>query len=224
MSLAPRYQEMLLNASLPDKDAYTEEEFFALDERAEGRWEFVPLHPSPATGNGALQAGRLGLIRAMAGGTPDHSAIAGNILSTLTTSLRALGNRTCRVFGSDLKISAADGRKTYPDLSVVCGKLQMYEARRDTVTNPLVIVEVVSKSTEDDDRNGKWQSYQTIPTLAHYVLAASDRPRLDMYTREENGWHYQAIDGLEGLVTLSALGVTLALSDIYDLVEWEAGN
>lgn len=205
----------LFENTLLEKDHYTEAEYFAWEDQARGRWEFRPEGPPDVLGR------CLGLIRAMSGGTPDHSAIASNTITALTVALRAAGNQMCRVFNSDLKVHCADGLNTFPDVSVVCGTLSRYGRRRDIVTNPLLLVEVLSPSMAADDRGEKWMSYQTIPALQHYLLVSVDRPRVELYTRENAGWHFEAWDGLEAHVALPALGVTVALTDVYALVEFQ---
>ncbi len=204
-----------LAESLLDKDWYTEDEYFAWNERSPERWEFVPDGPPDALGR------RMGSIRAMSGGTPDHSAIAANLITTLNNAFGAAGKKTCRVFGSDLKVNAADGRKTFPDVSVICGPLSFHRRRTDTVTNPMLIAEVISPSTELFDRGEKWTSYQTVPTLQHYLLLSASQIRAELYTRQETGWQYETYHGLGARVSLTALGVTLTLADLYALVDFD---
>ncbi len=214
MALPALYAE----ESLLDKDWYTEDEYFALDERSNDRWEFLPAGPPNVDGS------RLGRIRAMSGGTLDHSAIAGNLVTALNNALRGAGIRTCRVFGSDVKIHLLEGHNTYPDMSVVCGRPDLYWKRRDIFTNPIFIAEVLSPSTEAHDRNKKWASYQTIPTLQHYLLVTTDRARVELYTREGGGWRLEVWEGLEAELPLPALGVTLAVADLYALVDFESAT
>lgn len=210
MALPATYAE----AFLPDKDRYSEDEYFAWEDAAPGRWEFLPTGPADPQGR------RFGLIRAMSGGTPDHSAVAMNLGTALINALRVTGNQICRVFNSDLKVHCADGLNTFPDLSVVCGALTLYGSRRDMVTNPVLTAEVLSPSTEGDDRGSKWVSYQSIPALQHYLLLATSRPRVEVYTRQETGWHFEAQEGLDAQVSLPALGITVALADVYALIEF----
>ena len=218
MTVPQRYAD----AVLPDKDAYTEDEYFAFEERALGRWEFVPCGPPRPDGDrlGTIRALN-GEIRGMSGGSPDHSAIAGNLITALNLALRKRDNQMCRVFTADLKVHCSDGLNTFPDASVVCGALNFYGRRRDVVTNPLVLAEVLSPSTETYDRGDKWVSYQTIPSLEHFLLVSASEPRVEIYTREEHGWHFVGVKGREALVALPALGVAVALSDLYALVEFE---
>ena len=198
-----------------DKDWYAEDEYFALEDRSPDRHEFLPDGPLNPDGS------RLGRIRAMSGGTLDHGGIAGNLITALNIALRGMGIRTCRVFGSDVKIHPPEGRNTYPDVSVVCGKSSPYRARNDIFTNPIFVAQVLSPSTEAYDRNAKRLSYQTIPTLQHCLLLAADQARAELYTRDENGWQYKAYEGWETAVPLPALGVTLALADLYEGMEFE---
>ena len=203
---------------LLDKDWYTEDEYFALEDRSPDRWEFLP------DGLPARDGTRLGRIRAMSGGTLDHGSVGGNLVTALNVALRAAGVRTCRVFGSDAKVHPLEGRNTYPDVSVVCGRPDFYRKRRDIFTNPIFVAEVLSPSTEAYDRNEKRESYQTIPTLQHYLLLAADRARVEVYTREEEGWHYDVREGSEAELPLPALGLILALADLYALVDFKADD
>lgn len=200
-----------------DKGRYTEDEYFALEECSRVRLEFVPTDPPNPFGP------RLGIIRAMVGGTLDHAGVIANLMTALMLALRGTGNRLCRVFGSDLKIHTADGRNTFPDMSVVCGAPAFHRGRRDILTNPILVAEVLSPSTQADDRTDKRQSYQTIPALQHYLLLAADSARVEPYTREEGGWRSETIgpDTADAQIPLPRLGVTLALSDLYDRVEFD---
>lgn len=197
---------------LVDKDWHTEDEYFALEDQSQARWEFVPDGaPGP----------RLGRIRAMSGGTPRHSAIAMRLGRKIGNALEDTGNQMCEVYGSDLKVHTADGRNTFPDVSVLCGAPSFYQMRRDIVTNPILIAEVLSPSTEADDRTEKRLSYQTIPTLQHYLLLAADQTRVELYTRAEaGGWHFEVWETQNAQIPLPALGITLALSDLYALVDF----
>ncbi len=218
MALPLRY-EALAEIEILDKGRYTEDEYFALEDRSPDRWEFIP------TDAPGLVGPRLGIIRAMSGGMPDHAGIMGNLITALNIALRGAGNRTCRVFTSELKVHNADGRNTYPDVSIVCGKLNFHRGRRDIITNPTLVAEVLSPSTQADDRGDKRKSYQTTPTLQHYLIVAADAPRVELYTRDAQGWRVETLsmDKADGQIALTGLGVTLALADLYDLVEFESG-
>ena len=168
-----------------DKDWYTEDEYFALEDSSPDRWEFLPDGPLNEAGVS------LGHIRAMSGGLPKHSALAMRLGRRLGNALEAAGNQMCEVYGSDLKVRTEDKRITFPDISIVCGRLAYYSGRRDTVTNPIFLAEVLSPSTEGEDRSRKRISYQTIPTLQHYLLLSVNEIKIELYTREEDGWHYE---------------------------------
>lgn len=199
MALPQRYVE---------KDFYTEAEYLAWEEDAPYKSEYVngriiPLH---------------GEIRAMSGGTSDHGVISANIIGTLWVALKGGG---CRVLTSDIKLHSGDGSLRYPDVSVVCGEIKYHGRGRIVMTNPLVLVEVLSPSTEIADRGEKMLGYQSIDSLQSYLLVDQYAARLEQYARKENGhWDYQVVEGREGVVTIPALQVTLSLSDIYDGIEF----
>jgi len=195
MALVQQYQYI-------EKECYTEDEYFEFERTSFGRWEYVK-----------------GEIRAMSGGTADHSTIAGNIARALGNALVPKG---CRVFGSDMKVHTRADVNTFPDVSVVYGPLGFYQGRKDIITNPLLVVEVLSDSTEAYDRGDKLRFYQTIPTLTDYLLVAQDEARVLLYTRHEDHWHYRDISGLTSAVHLPSVETTLALSDIYALIELTA--
>ncbi len=198
-----------------DKDWYTEEEYFALEDSSPVRWEFLPDGPPNP------KEPRLGRIRAMSGGSPKHSALAMRLGRRLGNALEDAGNQMCEVYGSDLKVRTADERTTFPDISIICGALTFHLGRRDTVTNPILIAEVLSPSTESDDRNEKRASYQTIPTLEHYLLVSADRARIEVYTREEGNWRFELWEDMEAELPLPALGITLALAGLYARMKFE---
>jgi Uma2 family endonuclease len=141
-----------------------------------------------------------GEIYAMAGGSRRHNALASRVSAALEVS------RTddCIAFQSDQKVRVlATGKATYPDASMVCGPIEGDPADPSgaTITNPTLIVEVLSPSTEEDDRGNKWQHYQKIPSLTEYVLVSQDHPRIEVYRRLPSGaWEYRDIT--EGTVRL----------------------
>ena len=195
---------MALQRQYEEKDAYTEDDYFAFERTAFGRWEFVG-----------------GEIRAMAGGSDDHNAIVTNIG-------RVLGNamvpRGCRVYISDMKVHTGDGINTFPDVAVVCGPRRYHRGRTDVVTNPLVLVEVLSDSTEGYDRGEKFDHYRTIPTLADYLLVSQREPRVFHYSLSGDHWAFREAAGLDASVSLPSIEATLALSDVYALIEFGDGG
>ena len=153
-----------------------------------------------------------GEVFAMAGGTEPHA----NIISNLHLALRlALRDRDCKVYTDALgvRIEAAD-LYTYPDLSVVCGERELYGPRKTALLNPLVLVEVVSPSTENYDRTAKFDLYAQLPSLKAYVLVAQDAPSVHVYSRD--GPHWQFVHTSEGEARLPALDASLPLAEIYN--------
>ena len=150
-----------------------------------------------------------GEIYAMAGGTPEHAALAMAIGAALVTQLRDKG---CRVYSSDLRVRVqATGLTTYPDLTVVWGPAQADPASDTTVLNPVVVVEVLSPSTEDYDRNDKRENYVQIPSLKDVMLVAYDRAEIECWSREGPTWNHRraaAGDQIRLVGTPAALDVT----------------
>lgn len=191
---------MALARQYVEKDFYTEAEYLALEETAVEKSEYVD-----------------GQIRAMSGGSEPHAAIPVNIGAELKAALRGRG---CRVLSSDMKVWAA-GAFYYPDLSVVCGPSTYRGRNKHTITNPVLVVEVLSPSTESKDRGGKFIRYQQIETLRSYLLVSQTDPRVEMFERGENGhWDYAMVTGLDSMIAMPSLNITLALSEIYDQVDF----
>jgi len=155
-------------------------------------------------------------IFAMAGGTAEHSKICVNIGGELRTRLKG---KPCDTFESNLRLKIkATGLRTYPDVSVYCGPLERAEddPYRETYTNPTVLFEVLSKSTEGYDRGLKSQNYRRIETLRAYALVSQTNPYVEIYERQpDNRWLLREVTGLESVLTISSIGVDLPLSEIY---------
>lgn len=154
-----------------------------------------------------------GEILAMAGGSRRHNALALRVGAALDR-VRKPG---CHAFQSDQKVRVlATGRATYPDVTVVCGELEgdPVDPSGATITNPTVLVEVLSASTEHDDRGSKWLHYQLIPALQEYVLVSQSEPRVERYRRLPDGrWEYT--DHTGGSVPL-VTGAEIDLASLYD--------
>ena len=110
----------------------------------------------------------------------------------------------------------------YPDLVVVCGERQFHDEHRDVLLNPTLIVEVLSPSTEDNDRAGKFERYRTwLPSFTEYVVVHQSQPRIEHHLRQsEEQWLLTTIDGLHATVGLSSIGCELKLSDVYEGVRF----
>lgn len=160
-----------------------------------------------------------GEIFAMARGSAPHSLITTNWIGELRNSLKV---RRCQVFSSDLQVVCPTGLRTYPDVSVVCDQPELEDKHQDTLLNPLLIVEVLSKSTEAYDRGRKFDHYRTIPSLQEYVLVAQDRIHVDHYARQETGqWLLTTFTDSDESVKLPALDCAIPLVEIYANVAFE---
>jgi len=154
-----------------------------------------------------------GVVYAMAGGSRRHNALAQRVGVALESGRR----RGCVTFQSDQRVRIlATGRSTYPDVTVVCGPIEgdPAEPAGPTISNPTLLVEVLSPSTEEEDRGNKWRHYQQLPSLQEYVLVSQTDPRVEWYTRLPAGaWEYR--QATRGVVEL-ALGPKLDLGWLYD--------
>ncbi|HZP85004.1 MAG TPA: Uma2 family endonuclease [Chthonomonadaceae bacterium] len=161
-----------------------------------------------------------GVIVAMAGASPEHDRIAVDILRHLGNQLE---RSPCEPFSSDMRVRVPTcNRYYYPDVSVACGGSQ-FEALVGvrSLLNPKLIVEVLSESTEKNDRTDKYDCYRTLASLATYVLVAQDRPRIEVFTRQpDDTWRHEVAKGLEAVLALPAIGCELKLADIYARVEF----
>ncbi len=186
-------------------DTYTLEEYLVMEEAAEYKSEYHG-----------------GKIVAMAGGSFDHNTIGQNAGSAISNQLRAK-NKSCRVANSDQKIYIDNYDKgVYPDVSVFCDKPQFHKGRKDIITNPILVVEVLSPSTEGYDRGAKFTQYRSIPSFKEYVLIAQDKAWVEsFYKVEEDVWRISNAEGLDSKIQLFSLGIEITLADIYHLVDFE---
>jgi Uma2 family endonuclease len=158
-----------------------------------------------------------GQIYGMAGGTPEHAALAAAVTGLLFGQLR--GGR-CRVHDADLRVRVREtGLTTYPDVTVVCGPRERDPEDAHAVTNPTVIVEVLSPSTEPYDRGDKFEHFKRMPSLEQYVLVSHRARELEVFTRgASGGWEHRAYrDGERA--DLPSIGASLAVSELYDAAE-----
>jgi Uma2 family endonuclease len=186
----------------PIKTTFTPAEYLAMEEVAEYKSEYYN-----------------GEIFAMSGGTTDHSLIAVNLTTALSQRLEPT---PCRVFNSDMRLYIErSGLYTYPDGMVICGKIELVKGRNDTVTNPLLIVEVLSESTRDYDRGARFNFYKQIPTLQEYVVVESERPHVECYRRTAGDqWLVEMVDDLDATVRLESIACDIPLRQIYSKVSW----
>lgn len=158
-----------------------------------------------------------GRMYAMSGGSARHGFIIANCVRELGNQLK-MG--PCRVASSDLRVRVSPGGLyTYPDVVVVCGEPQYADGRIDTLLNPVLIVEVLSPSTEAYDRGFKFTQYRKLESLQEYVLVSQGEPRVEVFCRQSTGdWLLSDCAGLEATCRLDRVGCALALAEIYDKV------
>ncbi|MFT3775337.1 MAG: Uma2 family endonuclease [Minicystis sp.] len=178
------------------KLSYTFAEYLAIDEGSEVRHEYVN-----------------GEVFAMSGGTLEHSQIAANLISTLSAQLRG---RPCVVYTSDARVRVrATGLATYPDVTVVCGAIERDPENKHTITNPVVLVEVLSDSTEGYDREEKFSHYRRIPSLREYLLVSQHEQRIEHLSRNDDGsWTLRDVTPPE-IVRIPSIGCELSLAEVY---------
>jgi Uma2 family endonuclease len=150
---------------------------------------------------------------AMSGGTPRHSALKVNLLAFLH---RTTEGTPCRPYDSHLKLRvAASGLATYADVAVICGALVPDREDANAATNPVVVIEVLSPSTEAWDRGWKWEHYRSMASLRHYLLVDQGTERVEHYERLPDGsWRY-TVHLAGSVVPLTAIGVDLPVASIY---------
>jgi len=173
------------------------EDYLALERRSETRNEYLD-----------------GTNFAMTGASRRHNLLAGNVYTAFRTQLRSHG---CEVYVSDMRVKVSvTGLYTYPDVVVVCGEPQFEDAEVDTLLNPKVVVEILSKTTEDYDRGTKFVHYRTLPSLTEYLLVSQDQIHVEHYLRESGGWLLTETGRREDVIELPSVGARLALAEIYD--------
>ena len=155
-----------------------------------------------------------GVITMMTGGSAAHVTIAMNLAFALRQALRGTG---CRPFGSDMKV-IANHTVRYPDISVTCRPVG---DRDDHLSEPVLIIEVISPSTEREDRGRKKFDYFATPSIRQYALIEQDARRIDLYTRTATSWTDEIIEG-DAVLKLSSIGVEVSLDAIYEDTELDA--
>jgi Uma2 family endonuclease len=175
---------------------YTRAEYISLERASNVRHEFLN-----------------GVIYAMAGGSREHAAIAANVITALSLALRG---RTCSVHSSDLRIRVVEtGLETYPDVTVVCGHAEIDPEDRHVVTNPVLVVEVTSPSTEEYDRGEKLAHYKRIPSLREIVLVGHREKVVEVIRREDDGSWTSREARPTATASLASLGCDLAVDEVY---------
>ena len=181
---------------------YTPEEYLAIEEAAEYRSEYYK-----------------GKIFAMAGGSINHNRIVRNLSRKLD---QALLNSKCEPFMTDVKVWVEQKDLfTYPDVIVVCGEPEFYQDRDETITNPIIIIEVLSDSTKNYDRNEKFEFYRALASFGEYILIDQHRIHVEhFYLESKKKWIYTDYSDLNDVLKFNKIEFQLSLKDIYDRVEF----
>jgi Uma2 family endonuclease len=175
----------------------TPEEYLALERKSEIKHEYFA-----------------GEMFAMVGASKRHNLIAANIIRILGNQLL---ERPCNVYPSDMRVKvSATGKYAYPDIVVACEEEKFDDAQNDTLLNPVIIIEVLSESTEAYDRGKKFEHYQYVESLTEYILVAQDPYRIEQYVRQgDKEWRYFEYHNAEDVMKLEAIGCELTLKDVY---------
>lgn len=189
-----------LNFMAIDSKTYiTPEEYLAIERVSERKSEY-----------------RAGEMFNMSGGSLAHNLISVNVVASLHSQLK---KRQCKVFPGDLRIKiSSSGLYTYPDVSVLCGPAVLDDIQNDTLTNPTVIIEVLSPSTEAYDRGEKFEHYRKLESLAEYVLISQEKRHIEVFSRQPDG-RWLLNETSQGAARLRSIKCRLSLDDLYDKVE-----
>jgi Uma2 family endonuclease len=196
-------ERIYIMSALP-KHHWTPEEYLEFERQSDTKHEYVD-----------------GEIYDMVGGSYNHNVIGANTIRLLGN---ALLDGPCTVSTSDTKVRVTKTMYTYPDAAVVCGDPAFEGDRTDVLLNPILIVEVLSPSTEKYDRGDKFQSYRSLASLESYLLIAQDTPHVEHWARQGDQWVFSEAKGLETEIEIASLGVRLALAGIYHRVVFETGQ
>jgi Uma2 family endonuclease len=161
---------------------------------------------------------RDGKIVAMPGASHKHNLIAGNIFGEIYVQFR---DRTCVVYVNDMRVKVSDtGLYTYPDVVVVCDEPRFDDNHFDTLLNPTVLVEVLSPSTENYDRNDKFLSYQILESLQEYILVSQNGVHVEQYIHQDGKWILREFRSLDDVLQIASIECELALRAIYAKVKF----
>jgi Uma2 family endonuclease len=162
-----------------------------------------------------------GVIVAMAGSTEEHDLAIGDIYISIGAQLRG---SQCKFYTDNMRVNVPECNcYYYPDASVACGEPQFQRIDGvQSLTNPILIVEVLSESTERFDRDRKFFCYQTLPSLKTYILVSQDEPLVQVFEKQSDSkWVFEHYEGLEAIVPLPSIGCELKLADVYSRVEFK---
>jgi len=182
------------------KKIYTPEEYLKFERAAEYKSEYVN-----------------GEILAMSGASGAHNRIQMRLYAELDARLRG---SPCEPFTADMRVQTNATHYCYPDASVACGEALLEDTNRDTLLNPVLIVEVLSPSTEKYERGLKFERYKRIESLREYVLVWQDRPRIERWLLTDGRWESLTVEGLDALIRPESIGIDLPLAAVYARVDF----
>lgn len=181
----------------------TVEQFLAWEAQQPEKWE---LHDG-----GVPKMKNADPVTGMAGGSLRHHLLGHNLTAALRSALRRAGS-PCTAYPDGVKVRVPNGRMFYPDALVICGPR---DGRAQEVSDPVLVAEVLSPTTEAEDRGPKWTAYQTLPSLQHYLIVQQDQAAVDLFSRTGELWTFRRIFGETSSVDLPALGVSLAMAELF---------
>ncbi len=184
------------------KTKLTPEEYLEIERKAEYKSEYFG-----------------GEVFAMAGAKRRHNVIAWNIGGELRQHLKG---ENCEAYPADMRVFVPQtGLYTYPDLVVVCGEPQFQDNAFDTLLNPILIIEVLSDTTETYDRGKKFQHYRSIESLQEYILVSQDEARIEKYVKRGDGfWLLSEAVGLDSEIEFASIECRIALAEVYDKIDF----
>ena len=189
------------NLAIAEK-LYTPEEYLELEREAEQKHEFID-----------------GEIVAMAGASREHNLIGVNVSGELRSRLRGKG---CEIYANDMRVRMRKNRYGYPDLVVVCDKPQFDDEEFDVLLNPLIVVEILSKSTRFRDKTEKLITYQKMESLSECLLVEQDEPRIEHYIKKTpNQWLLFIYENLDETISLKSVNCKLPVAEIYAQIEFK---
>jgi Uma2 family endonuclease len=191
-----------------DPSRLTPEEYLSFEKQSESRNEYYD-----------------GVLVSMAGASLDHNRAAVDTASALNGLLSGTG---CEAFAMDLRVLLSESKYAYPDVVTVCGEPHLVGNEPPTLTNPILICEVPSPSTEAFDRNRKFEYYAAIETFEEYLLISQDRPKVERYHREpgigQEKWIYEIYSSIDDVICLESISCSLPLSLIYKRVDFQTAR
>jgi Uma2 family endonuclease len=197
-------RELPKMSAVPKPRLLTEEEYLLVERRAELKSEYYR-----------------GEMFQMAGAKRAHNLITGNLVRVIGNEFQ---DKSCEVYSSDMRVKASSDFYTYPYVVAVCGGPRFLDDELDTLLNPLVIIEVLSESTQKYDESFKVPEYRRLPSLKELALVNQEMPYIEIYQRERGTpWKMSTITGLDATLSLKSIGCKIPLAEVYAKVKFPRG-